>query len=57
MDDNRYRKLSPDDVRAIRKAHAEGTATQAGLARKYGVTSVAIYAVLQRRTHKHVTDE
>jgi hypothetical protein len=46
-------KLTDDDVREIRNAVASGR-SQYGLANEYGVTNVAINAIVHRRTWKHI---
>ena len=46
-------KLTEDDVRAIRRQHAEGVLT-AVLAERYGVIPQNIYFVVKRVTWKHL---
>lgn len=51
-----YRALTPEQVLAIRQRYREGGETHASLAEQYGVTSVAICALLNRRTWKHLRE-
>jgi hypothetical protein len=46
-------KLNPDKVIEIRRKKAEGR-SKASLAREYGVTTGAIWSLVNRRTWKHV---
>lgn len=46
--------LTEADVVAIRKAKEAGTATVAELARRYGVSWSNVYAIVTRRSWKHV---
>jgi hypothetical protein len=48
------RKLTDDDVRAIRAEYAAGRWNQADLAYIYGVTQNTVQALLCGRTHRHV---
>lgn len=48
------RKLTPDDVYAIRNKYAKGRTEVTALADKYGVTRQCIYDVLYGRTFKWV---
>jgi hypothetical protein len=50
-------KLTAGMVREIRAQHQSGTVSGADMARRYGVTKEAIYAVLQRKTWGHLADE
>jgi hypothetical protein len=47
-------KLTTDDVRIIRFAHAGGGATQKRLAEVFEVTEANIYAFIKRRSWKHL---
>lgn len=47
-------KLTPDDVRRIRRSRDEGDTLDA-LARAYGVSTQAIWRIAKRRTWRHVT--
>lgn len=46
-------KLTADDVREIRKLYVEGVVGPE-LARRYGVHHMNVYAIIHRRTWKHV---
>lgn len=46
-------KITEDDVRIMRRAHAEGT-RRCDLARQYGMAAGTIAMILKRRTWKHV---
>lgn len=48
-----YHKLTEDDVRVIRRRHADGEA-QAALAREYGLHPNTIHYAINRRTWKRV---
>lgn len=48
-------KLTPDDVRAIRKIWSEGGVTQRELAAAFGVDQARISEVVNRKTFKHIT--
>ena len=47
-------KLNEEAVRRIRKLHAAGLATQAELAREYGVSVLTIRKVVRRISWRHV---
>jgi hypothetical protein len=47
-------KLTADELRAIRQAVAEGSATKAELAARYGVSRQAIHNIVIGRTWKQV---
>jgi Mor family transcriptional regulator len=49
--------LSDEDVRFIRKARHCDSHAVAELAQIFGVTTVTIYNVVNRRTHQHIADE
>lgn len=49
-------KLSPDDVRHIRKEHEAGTYTKAELARRYGVTDVMVGNIVSGKWWKHLLE-
>jgi len=49
-------KLTDDAVREIRRLYAEGDHTQAGLAKRYGVTQSIIGRVVLRKGWKHVPE-
>ena len=46
-------KLSEDDVRSIRRRHAEGE-TQASLARTYGIHTATLSQIVRHEAWKHV---
>ena len=48
------RRLTVEQVRAIRAEYATGKVLQKDLARKYGVTRVNISYILRRRTWRNV---
>jgi hypothetical protein len=48
-----HAKLTEDQVRALRRARAEGT-TQVALAEKYGVSSGLVCRILQRQIWTHI---
>lgn len=47
-------KLTPDDVQAIRREHAEDRTSYSALGRRYGVSDVAIRSIVLRESWKHV---
>ena len=47
-------KLTEGQIREIRALHAGGTADGVAIAALYGVSSTTIYAIVRRRTWKHV---
>lgn len=47
-------KLTEDQVREIRRLHAELPRSQTALAKRYGVSQVVIHFVLTRQTWKHI---
>ena len=47
-------KLTARQVRQMRRRYARGGVTQTALARAYGVTSVAIHFIVQRKTWTHL---
>jgi hypothetical protein len=47
-------KLTEDEVRAIRQRYAQGGVTQPELAAEYGLAQATIWAILNRKTWKHV---
>lgn len=47
-------KLNPDLVREIRQKHKSGLLGTYDIAREYGVTQAAAWAVVARKTWKHV---
>ena len=49
-------KLSPDDIRTIRRRHANGE-TQASLRREYGIGEDKMRHIIHRRSWRWVTDE
>lgn len=48
-------KLTNVKVRTARKHHADGTATTAQLAKRYGVSWPAMHSAITGHTWKHVT--
>lgn len=48
-------KLNDEAVREIRRRYAAGGISQSSLAREFGVTQVAIWMVVNRRSWTHVT--
>jgi transcriptional regulator len=48
------RKLTPEDVRTIRKLHVDGT-TQVEIARRFGITQANVSAIVRGVNWKHVT--
>lgn len=48
------KKLTEQHVKSIRKYYATGKYTLADLARAYDVTTSTVYAIVCRRTWKHV---
>lgn len=53
-EDAPHSHLTDADVRAIRSAYEVGNMTQRELAQKYKVSKFAIYAIVNRRTWKHI---
>jgi predicted DNA-binding protein (UPF0251 family) len=51
---NGQAKLTADDAIAIRQAYSVGNVTQAELAARYGVSSAAVWKVINRVKWKHV---
>ena len=51
---NHHAKLNEQQVREIRNRFDAGSATQAALAREYGVSQPLIRGIVQRRYWKHV---
>lgn len=47
-------KVTEEKVRAMRAEYATGAIGQVPLARKYGITQATAWAILRRRTWKHV---
>ena len=47
-------KLTDGDVREMRRAYAAKEATQCGLATRFGLTQATVWAILHRKTWKHV---
>lgn len=47
-------RLTEQKVRAIRKAHKSGRSSQGKLAKKYGVSQVAIHKIVTGKTWSHV---
>jgi hypothetical protein len=47
-------KLTADTVREIRQLYAAGKYSQAKLARKFGVSELAINSAIHRRTWRHI---
>ncbi len=47
-------KVTEDDVREIRRLHAEGSENFSSLSRRYGVSPRSVASVVKRETWKHV---
>lgn len=54
---NPARKLTPEEVRAIRKEYVPRKVSMQTLAEKYGVTDTAIDRILKHETYKDVKEE
>lgn len=50
-------KVTEDEVREIRRLHREGLAGYRVLGKRYGLTAMAIKAIVRRKSWAHVADE
>lgn len=48
-------KMTDDDVRELRRSYAAHEASQPELAKRFGITQSSVWAIVHRRTWRHVT--